>query len=64
MQYPIEDENNRDWYFGESKNGIPTGHGTMTWKDGQIYTGKNRNRFQNPLSKVQVKHSTYFILLT
>jgi hypothetical protein len=44
MQYPTEDENNRDWYFGESKNGIPTGHGTMIWKDGQIYTGKNRNR--------------------
>ncbi len=42
--YPSDDENKRARYLGYLKNGVPSGHGTMTWKDGQIYKGtKNRS---------------------
>ena len=41
IMYPSNDERNRLRYFGNLKNGIPSGHGMMAWKDGQIYEGKN-----------------------
>jgi hypothetical protein len=37
--YAGDDEKNRFRYFGQLNNGIPNGHGTMGWKDGQTYTG-------------------------
>ncbi len=30
---------NRLRYFGQLEDGTPSGDGTMTWKDGQIYKG-------------------------
>jgi hypothetical protein len=38
--YASDDEKNRFRYFGQLSNGIPNGHGTMAWKDGQTYKGK------------------------
>jgi hypothetical protein len=37
--YADDDERNRLRYFGQLSNGIPNGHGTMAWKDGQTYKG-------------------------
>jgi hypothetical protein len=46
LLFPTDDEKKRKSYFGQLHNGTPIGHGTMTWKDGQIYTGtKNMKRF-------------------
>jgi hypothetical protein len=39
IHYPADDEQNQLRYFGQLRNGIPNGYGTMTWKDGQIYKG-------------------------
>ncbi len=39
LLYPSDDESYRLRYFGQLNNGIPSGHGIMTWKDGQIYKG-------------------------
>ncbi len=39
IHYPADDEKNQLRYFGQLRNGIPDGYGTMTWKDGQIYKG-------------------------
>jgi hypothetical protein len=48
--YPSDDESNRLRYFGQLNNGIPSGHGTMTWKDGQIYKGiKKLQKYNNQL---------------
>jgi hypothetical protein len=41
--YPSDNEQNRVEYFGDLKNGIPNGHGTMTWRDGQIYKGSKKS---------------------
>jgi hypothetical protein len=37
--YPGDDERNRQRYIGQLNNGIPNGHGTMAWKDGQTFKG-------------------------
>jgi hypothetical protein len=37
--YAGDDERNRLRYFGQLDNGVPNGHGTMAWKDGQSYKG-------------------------
>jgi hypothetical protein len=39
INYSADDEKNQQRYFGQLRNGIPDGYGTMTWKDGQIYKG-------------------------
>jgi hypothetical protein len=41
--YPSNDYEKRLRYVGHLNNGIPSGHGTMTWKDGQSYTGKKKS---------------------
>jgi hypothetical protein len=46
--YPSDNEQNQVKYLGAVKKGIPNGHGTMTWKNGQIYIGnKRRNQTIN-----------------
>jgi len=40
--YPSDDEKKRVRYFGFLDNGVPSGYGTMTWKDGQIYKGTKK----------------------
>jgi hypothetical protein len=42
--YPSDDEKKRVRYFGYLNHGVPSGHGTMTWKDGQIYKGTNKEQ--------------------
>jgi hypothetical protein len=37
IKYPSDDK--RDHYFGQVNSGTPSGEGTMTWKDGQLYKG-------------------------
>jgi hypothetical protein len=53
LLFSTDDEKKRKSYFGQLRNGTPSGHGTMTWKDGQIYTGtKNMKRVFSALFPV------------